>query len=118
MSVAQGTQVTMTDGSSGIVLDPAHYLGGQFYRVRVKDTDELGRWRIGLYREDAFATATAPAAHSTGDRVRIGPDGPPATVTGIVSGDPTLYEVEWTYHTKESEMPIPQAGTFEAWQLV
>lgn len=108
----------MTDGSSGVVVQRAHYLGGQFWRVRVKDTDELGEWRIGLYREDAFATTAAPVTHDVNDRVRIGPNGPHATVTGVVSGSPTLYEVSWTYRTKESEMPIPQTGTFEAWQLV
>lgn len=116
MSVVIGSVVTLPDGSTGVAFERVSDLNGKRWRVRSKD-GYLSEYRTSVYHESSFSAVQAPPTHEVGDKVRVGPKGPSATVTAVTLGNPTTYDVEYTTYTV-SGMPKTQAGAFEAHQLV
>lgn len=96
MSVVIGSRVTVPGGKPGVVVEHVSSLDGNRWKVRTKDGDPTP-YRVAIYHESALSDVQPPTTYTVGDLVRIGAVGPHGTVTGITSGDPTLYEVTWKH---------------------
>jgi len=117
MSVVIGSRVTTPEGKAGVVIEEVSHLAGKRWRVRTKD-GELGTYRTSVYHESALTNVQAPTTYVVGDRVRIGPMGPNATVTAVNSGNPTTYTVSYTHVAKVSGMQHAHTSEHTAAELV